>query len=106
MARSSNNSVLLLIVLLLTFPLWIGIAGALIGLVAGAFGLVIALVAGVFGLFAGLVGGIFGFVGWIFDGLFDWDMHPFNFVVSPFLLLLFIVAVVMIFRSKQQPAKK
>lgn len=106
MARSSTNSALLIIILLLTFPLWIGLAGGLIGLIAGAFGLVIGLIAGVFGLFAGLIGGMFGFVGWVFDGVFDWDMHPFNFVVSPFLLLLFIVAVVMVFRSKQQTARK
>lgn len=106
MARSSNNTVLVLVILILTFPLWIGIAGGIIGLVAGAFGLVIGLVAGAFGLFAGLIGGMFGFVGWIFDSLFDWDIHPINFTVSPFLLLLFIVAVVMVFRSKQQTAKK
>lgn len=106
MARSSNNSVLLIIILVLTFPLWLGIAGGLIGLVAGAFGLVIGLVAGAFGLFAGLIGSIFGFVGWIFDGLFDWEMHPFNFIVSPFLLLIFIVAVIMVFKSKQQAVKK
>jgi hypothetical protein len=106
MARSSTNSALLIIILLLTFPLWIGLAGGLIGLVAGAFGLVIGLIAGVFGLFAGLIGGMFGFVGWVFDGVFDFDMHPFNFVVSPFLILLFVVAVIMVFRSKQQPIKK
>jgi hypothetical protein len=106
MARSSNNTALIVIILILTFPFWIGIAGGIIGLVAGAFGLVIGLVAGAFGLFAGLIGGMFGFVGWIFDGLFDFDMHPFNFVVSPFLLLLFIVAIVMVFKSKQQAVKK
>lgn len=106
MARSSNNTAIVFILLILTFPLWIGIAGGIIGLVAGAFGLVIGLIAGVFGLFAGLIGGVFGFVGWVFDGLFDWDMHPINFVVSPFLLILFIVAVIMVFRSKQQTAKK
>ncbi|NBP67694.1 MAG: hypothetical protein EBR30_26745 [Cytophagia bacterium] len=106
MARSSNNSVLLLIILVLTFPLWIGLAGGLIGLVAGLFGLVIGLIAGVFGMLAGLIGGMFGFVGWVFDGLFDFDMHPFNFVVSPFLILLFIVAVIMVYRSKQQTVKK
>jgi hypothetical protein len=106
MARSSNNSVLLLIILVLTFPLWIGLAGGLIGLVAGLFGLVIGLIAGVFGMLAGLIGGMFGFVGWVFDGLFDFDMHPFNFVVSPFLILLFIVAVIMVFRSKQHNTTK
>lgn len=106
MARSSNNSILILVILVLTFPFWIGIAGGLIGLMAGIFGVVIGLVAGAFGLLAGLVGGVFGFIGWIFDGIFDWDMHPVNFVVSPFLLILLIVAVIMIFRSKQQTAKK
>lgn len=106
MARSTNNTALIIIVLILTFPLWIGIAGGLVGLVAGVFGLIIGLIAGAFGLFAGLIGGMFGFVGWVFDGLFDFDMHPFNFVVSPFLILLFIVAVIMVFRSKQQPVKK
>ncbi len=104
MARSSNNTALIIIILILTFPFWIGIAGGIVGLVAGAFGLVIGLVAGAFGLFAGLIGGMFGFVGWVFDGIFD--MHPFNFVVSPFLLLLFIVAIVMVFKRKQHAVKK
>lgn len=45
--------VLIIVIAVLTFPLWIG-------LVAGLFGLLVGLIAGVFGLLVGLAGACFG----------------------------------------------
>lgn len=54
---SKSNKILLIIILVLTFPLWIGVVaglfGAAVGLIGAAFGVVVGLISAAFGLVAG-----------------------------------------------------
>ncbi len=97
-SQSSTSSVLLIIVLIFTFPLWIGIAGGLLGVVIGLFGAAIGIVAAVFGAIVGVFGAVFGW-------MFNWNFHvhwPFAFLGSGFFITIAIVLVVMmITRSKK-----
>lgn len=70
-SSSSGSTVLIVIVLVLTFPLWLALGGALIGVIAGIFGAMIGLVAA---LFAGIV----ALIALPFKTLFgwcDWSCH-------------------------------
>ncbi|MCW5910523.1 MAG: hypothetical protein KIT62_05585 [Cyclobacteriaceae bacterium] len=63
MQRSST--LLIVLILFITFPFWIGVGAGLFGMLAG-------LIGGLFGLIAGLIGAIFGIIGAIFKALFGW----------------------------------
>jgi len=71
MQRKIAVRVVVIVLLVLTFPIWIGIAG-------GIFGLVIGLIGGFFGLVAGLIGAIFGAIGAVFGAIFDFVFHPWH----------------------------
>ncbi len=60
--KKKNNwkPIAVIVVLLVTFPVWIGLLGGLIGLIGGAIGLVVSVIVGLFGALIGLVGGIVG----------------------------------------------
>lgn len=91
MTRSNNSSLFIVLLIIFTFPVWIGIAGGLFGLAAGVFGACI-----------GIIAGIFGAIGSVF-GVFDWSVFPhihiggFRF----FLVVAIIFAIVMMSRSKK-----
>ena len=53
--RSSSNTVLLVLILIITFPFWIAFGAAAFGIVAGLFGAAIGLVAAVFGIVLGVI---------------------------------------------------
>jgi len=107
--NKSTPSVLLIVVLILTFPIWIGLLGGAIGLVAGFFGLVIGLFAGGVGLVAGIFGGIVGGIASIFSWIFGWhvegDFHPFFFVFNPFLLFAVAVLIAIALRKRKQTVR-
>ncbi|GIL22088.1 MAG: hypothetical protein BroJett042_06010 [Bacteroidota bacterium] len=66
MQRSSSTStVFIILILLLTFPLWVGLGAGLFGLIAGLF-------AGLVGLIVGLIGAVVGIIAAIFKALFGW----------------------------------
>lgn len=50
----------ILAILLVTFPLWIGLLGGLLGLLGGAIGVIVAVAVGLVGALIGLVGGAVG----------------------------------------------
>lgn len=64
-SSSSTTTVLIALLIVFTFPFWIGLIGALFGIVVGIFGAVIGVIAGVFGAIIGAIGGVFG-------GIFHW----------------------------------
>jgi hypothetical protein len=88
-----------IVLLVLTFPIWIGIAG-------GLFGLIVGLIGGFFGLIAGLIGGIFGAIGAIFGAIFDVVFHPWHGWhgphFGPFWFVIGLLVVVLLVRSKRQ----
>jgi len=91
-----TSSVLLVVLLIITFPIWIGIAGGLIGLVFGLVGGAIGIVAGVFGAVVGAIGAVFG----AFFGVLFGEWGPFHF--SPFWIAVVIVVIVLMTRSRRQ----
>jgi hypothetical protein len=74
-----GSTLLLALIVLFTFPIWIG-------LLAGGFGLVIGIVGAIFGVLFGVIGAIFGAIGGIFEaifsGIFGWG-HSWNFLSFP-----------------------
>lgn len=81
--RSGTSTVLIVLLIVFTFPIWIGLAGGLIGIVGGLFGAVIGIIGGIFGAIFGLFGGIF-------NALFGWH-GPFGFNVLLAVLLAFAI---------------
>jgi hypothetical protein len=97
MQTRTNSSVLIVILLVLSFPIWIGLLGGLFGIVAGVFGAVFGVIAGIFGAMFGIIGGLFGWA-------FDWHgPHLFHFGIGPVSLLamaLIIFVVVLVTKKK------
>jgi hypothetical protein len=104
---SSPSTILLIIILVITFPLWIAIFGALIGVLGGVFG-------AVFGVFGALLGAFFTIIFLPFKILFgwghwdhghDWGWHGFHGHSMNGYVVLAIVLFVYLFyrgRNKQQ----
>lgn len=92
-SKGSTSTLLIVLVVIFTFPIWVGIAGGMFGIIAGIFGAVIGIIGAVFGVVFGVIGGIFG---WAFDwhwpfGFLHWNIFP---------ILLLIIVVVLISRPR------
>ncbi len=97
MTRSNSSPSLLIVLLIIfTFPIWFGIVGGLFGLIVGFFGACIGVIAGIFGAIFGAIGAVFG--------IFDWFSFPhihlsgFRF----FIIVAIIFAIVMMSRSTKK----
>lgn len=91
---SSGTTILIIILIIFTFPIWIGIAGGLFGLIAGLFGAAIGIIAAVFGavfgIFGAVIGGIFG--NW-------WPSSHFG--VNVFLAVCLVLAIVGLSKTRK-----
>ncbi len=85
----SNSTLLIVLLMIFTFPIWIGIFGGLFGLAAGLFGVCIGIIAGIFGA-------IFGSIGYIFDWSFP------HFPISGAFVIALIFLIVLISKSKKK----
>src|ERR1700712_2691556 len=68
--QSSSSNLVIVLLLILTFPIWIGIFGALFGIGIGFFGAIAGIFAAVFGIFIAIITipfKIFFGDGWWFD---------------------------------------
>ena len=94
-SKSSTSTLLIVLLLVLTFPIWLGIAGGIFGLVAGLFGAII-------GIFAGVIGAVFGIIGGIFGWFFHWDW-PFStfFRWNVFTIVAIAIVVILLARSRK-----
>lgn len=108
--KSNSSNTALIILLVLTFPIWIGLAGGAFGLLAGIFGMLIGLIAGVFGILAGLIGAIFGFFGsvfsWTVGETFSHTTFPFSVAFNPFVWLAIAFIIALIIHLRKQSLKK
>ena len=92
-SKSSTSTVLIVLLIVFTFPLWLGLAGGLFGLIVGLLGAAFGIIAGVFGAVFGAIGGIFGwFFDWPFNGFFRWNI---------FSVILIAVIIALVARSKR-----
>ena len=72
-----GSTLLLALIVLFTFPIWIG-------LLAGGFGLVIGILGAIFGVVFGIIGAIFGAIGGILEAIFSGIFgHSWNFISFP-----------------------
>ncbi len=92
--RSSSSTILFILVLVLTAPIWLTAAGVLIGVFGGIIGGIFGII---FGIFGALIGGffallalpfkiIFGHGDW-FDGGFDLSGKGIFFIIIVILLV-------------------
>jgi hypothetical protein len=93
-SKSSTSTVLVVLLLVFTFPIWIGIAAGLFGIIAGIFGAVIGIIAAIFGAIFGVIGGLFG---WIFD----WPSFTGWFHTPIFVIAAVAIVVLLITRKRQ-----
>jgi hypothetical protein len=102
--QKTGSHTLLIILLILTFPIWIGLLGGIFGLAAGFFGLVIGLFAGAVGLLAGLIGGIVGgiaeFFSWIIGDDYWKPHYPFVFF-NPAALFFIALLIAVIWKARK-----
>jgi hypothetical protein len=68
----STSTLLVAILVILTFPIWIGLAGGLFGLVGGLLGALFGIMGAIFGA---IFGGIASLFDWIFGGMFHWPHY-------------------------------
>jgi len=96
MTRSNTSSgtiVLIVLLIIFTFPIWVGLAGGLLGLMLGLIGAAFGIVAGVFG---SVLGGIGGMIGGVFGGWHGW------FGCNTLIAVLLVFAIVMLARSRDR----
>jgi hypothetical protein len=86
-ASSGTNAILIAIIVIITFPLWIGILGGIFGLVIGGIGGLIGLIAGVFGIVIGTIGGVIG-------SIFSWGYWDLGFWNGNFFIFFFVVLLI------------
>ena len=92
----AKSPVLLVLILFITFPIWIAAGGLVFGLIMGLIGAIFGVIGAVFGVFFGLIGGVFH----LLFGLGSWHGHHFFFNKYIFLTLIIVVAIVISKRSK------
>lgn len=94
--NSSGTTVLIILLIVFTFPIWIGLAGGLFGLVAGligaVFGIIAAVFGAVFGVFGAVIGGIFG----------GWPASHFG--LNVFLAICLILAILALSKARRNKA--
>jgi hypothetical protein len=67
MTSKSLSTLIIVLVIFFAFPIFIGIAGGLFGMIMGVFGAIIGGIAGMIGAFFGAMGSLFS---WSLGGLF------------------------------------
>ena len=94
-SRSSSTSTVLIIVLLIfTFPLWFALGAALLGIVAGIFGAMIGVLGAIFGLLVAAIALPFKLV-------FGWDSCNVGFDWHPAAWVLLLVIAALVLRSRR-----
>ena len=99
--RSSSQTVLLVIILVLTAPIWLTIGGVLIGVFTGLLG-------GLFGAFFGVLGGLlaafFALITLPFKLLFgSWDFADGDWFLSDktMFMVVAVILIIAVFRRRQ-----
>jgi hypothetical protein len=94
---SSGTTVLIVLLIVFTFPIWIGLLGGLFGLVAGLIGAAIGIVAAVFGA-------IFGIFGAVIGGIFGGSWPASHFGLNIFLAICLVLSIVALSKARRNKA--
>jgi hypothetical protein len=104
MTMTRPATILIVIIMLFTFPVWIGLAGGMIGLFFGLLGGMIGIIAGIFGAIIGVIAWIFKSIFGLFFGWPHWDcdidFHPSHF--NHYFLAAIVVVVLAVIVSKRK----
>lgn len=94
---SSSSTVLLAIILIITFPIWFAAGAALFGVVIGLFGVAVGVIAAIFG-------GLIALIALPFKLLFGWHSgwHWFpHFHHNGFAMIALLIAAALIVRGRK-----
>jgi MFS family permease len=98
--ESSSTHVLLIILLIITCPVWFALAAALFGIAAGVFGAFMGVVGAIFGVFGTVLGGLMSLIALPFKILFGgwhdgWHWFPhFHFNTLAMIAVIIVVALI------------
>lgn len=98
-SHKSSNTLLIILLVLITFPFWIGFFGMAAGIVGGVLG---GVFGAVFGAIGGLLGAFMGIITWPFKMIFghgNWFPHINGYGI----VVLIILAVVIAKRNSKNP---
>lgn len=93
----SSSALLIFLLVLITFPFWIGFFGLAIGTVAGVMGAVFGTI---FGTIGHLLGAFFGMITWPIRAIFGhagWFPH-----VNGYSIAVIVILIVLISKSKNR----
>ncbi|HZX74161.1 MAG TPA: hypothetical protein VFE57_07065 [Cyclobacteriaceae bacterium] len=93
----AKSPVLLVLILFITFPIWIAAGGIAFGLIMGLIGAIFGVIGALFGVFFGIIGGAFH----LLFGLGSWHGHHFFFNKYIFLALIIVAVLVMSKRPRR-----
>ena len=94
--KNSTSPILIAVIVLLTFPIWIGIIGGFFGVLGGIIG-------GIFGVITGIVGAIFGAMGSLFGWIFGWSCGgPFGWFWNSEIYIILGIVLVIVLASKSR----
>ncbi len=95
---SSSNTLLIVLILVFTFPFWIAAAGICIGILGGVFGAVIGVIGAMFGVLISIIALPFKLIfGW---GHWGWHDHWPHFHGNGFITLAIIIVVLLALKSR------
>jgi hypothetical protein len=91
-SQKSTNLLLIFLLVLITFPIWIGLFGLMVGTVGAVIG---GVFGAVFGVLGGLLGAIMGIITWPFKVIFGhghWFPHINGYVIAALIILVLVIA--------------
>lgn len=96
-SSSSSSTVLIAIILIITFPVWIAIFGVLFGVVVGLFGAAVGVIAAICGVAVTIIAVPFKLIfGWG-----HWGWHGFPHFHGGFWLITLVVIAALIVRGRK-----
>jgi hypothetical protein len=103
--ESSSNHIMLILLLIITFPVWFGLAAGLFGIAAGIFGAIMGVFGAIFGVFGALLGGLVALIALPFKILFGgwhdgWHWFP-HLHFNAFVMIAIIIVVALIVKGRK-----
>ena len=91
--RSTSSTILILLVLLITFPIWIAVGGIFLGIIGGLIGALFGVIGALFGVLMTLIALPFKLLvghGWLEDGIFHFNNHTWTIVAVVLIVALLV----------------
>lgn len=96
-SRSTSGTVLIILALVVTAPIWLTLGGVFIGVIGGVLG---GLFGAIFGILGGLLGAFFGIVTLPFKIIFGSGDSDWFFSDKALLVIVLVIIVAALFRRR------